>query len=180
MKIYCKKVSKLTLRQQNEIISFLINCFKDVEGFDQLVYSNKDMDLCILVRNKSKKIIAHVSIVKKITYLNNKKYQIGGVGNVAVAENFRHEGLGLKIMKKVNTTLADKKYDLGMLFCSPDLENFYLKLGWIKKISGKIIVQNNEIANTDNDLTFIYPITTSNEEINKWLKNNVHIGNERW
>src|SRR3990167_9387393 len=115
MIIEVKEVKRLSDQEKSDIKKCLIPCFSKFPAFARSVYTNPELDVCILLKDGDN-IIAHVSIVRRGVKHGRKVYKIGGVGNVAVRKNLRHKGYGNKVLQKANAVLKKGKYDLGLLF----------------------------------------------------------------
>jgi len=177
MKIIIKKIKELDKQQTNDIKKFLISCFPDSPGFPIKVYTNPDLDVAIIGYDKGK-IISHSSIIKRTILYKNKKYLVGGVGNVAVLKNERRQGIGTEIMRATNQTLKKFNYDLGLLFCHPDLIEFYVGAGWVEK-EGRIYY--SERGNLEHESTSLfYPLKLDPVDLNVWKTEEIHIGEDTW
>jgi len=177
-KIIKKKTKNLTHSELDEIKSFLINCFNDNPNFLKSVYSNLDLDECLLLYSNNK-LIGHIGINRRIISHKNKIYIIGGIGDVAVDEKYRNQGLGNKLIKEVNKVIEEEDYNLGILFNHPKLDNFYSSCGWIPKDSGKIFATINGILE-DQQRTFLLPLKLTEEDLKIWENEDINIGNGSW
>jgi predicted N-acetyltransferase YhbS len=178
MIIEVKKVKRLTNQEKNNVRKFLIPYFSRFPAFANSVYTNSELDACILLKDRDD-IIGHVSIVKRGVKLGGKLYKIGGVGNVAVCKDLRHKGYGSKALQKANAVLRKGKYDLGLLFCHPKLDNFYTNCGWIKKEKGKIYYSENGREKHEST-TYLLPVNLNQGNLDKWLHNDIHVGEGTW
>jgi predicted acetyltransferase len=178
MRIIKKKTKNLTSSELNIVKKFLIECFDDNLDFPNIVYTTPDLDECLLLYIDNK-LIGHVGINKRIINHKNKTYIIGGIGDVAIDEKYRNQGLGNKLMKEVNKVLKKENYDLGVLFNHPKLDNFYSSCDWIPKDKGKIFAKINEILE-DQQRTFLLPINLTKKDLEIWKNEDINIGNGSW
>jgi predicted acetyltransferase len=177
-KLISKKIVALSLKEKEEIKRFLINCFKDNLEFKDVVYTNSNLEECLLLYSNNK-LIGHIGINKRIINHKNKKYIIGGIGDVAIDQIYQKQGMGKKMMEKINGILKKENYDLGVLFCHPRLDHFYTYCGWVKKEKGLILATVNGVLQ-DQRRTFFLPINLSTKEIEIWNQNDINIGNGSW
>lgn len=173
-----KKIKDLSFKEKEEIKLFLIQVFKDNLNYKNHVYANPDLNECLLLYRENK-LIGHIDVTKRIINYKNKQYLIGGIGDVAIDKNYRKNGFGNKMMKKINEILKEEKYNLGVLFCHPKLDNFYSSCGWIPKDNGKIFATVNGILK-DQMRTFLLPIELTEEDIKIWNNEDINIGNGSW
>jgi predicted GNAT family N-acyltransferase len=84
-----------------------------------------DLHLLLLEDNIT---IAYLNLINIELEINNEKYKSLGVGNVCSAE--KGKGFGNKLMKLTNQFIK-KNRKPGLLFCKPELINFYGKFNWV-------------------------------------------------
>jgi predicted acetyltransferase len=173
-----KKIKGLTPLELEEIKSFLIKCFDNNPDFVSTVYTNPDLNECLLLYI-SNKLVGHIGINKRIINHQNKTYVIAGIGDVAIDNQYRSQGLGNMLMKEVNKIIKENEYDLGVLFCHPKLDNFYSSSGWFSKNNGKIFATVNG-ALEDQRRTFLLPIRLTKRETEIWNNKDINIGNGSW
>lgn len=178
IKIIKKKIKNINPPELEKIKNFLVKCFDDNSDFINTVYTNLDLDECLLLYLNNK-LIGHIGINKRKINHKNKIYIIGGIGDVAIDEKYRSQGLGNKLMKEVNKILKEENYDLGVLFCHPKLDKFYSSCGWIPKNNGKVFAMVNGILE-DQRRTFLLPIKLTGKDIEIWDNEDINIGNGSW
>lgn len=172
------KICELDPSIKNEIIEMLIECFPDNPNYKNSVYTNPDLEMCVLAYN-NELLVGHVGITKRNVYHEGRDYLVGGIGDVAVVKEVREKGLGKEIMIKTNQLLKKEGYDLGLLFCHPDLDKFYSKCGWKKKEKGKIYAFRHG-KNEDQRRTFYFPLMLDENEISVWNTQDIQIGKGSW
>ncbi len=173
-----KKVNRLEKDELAMIKNFLINIFSDHDGYEKSVYTNPDLDSCVLMYLDNR-FIGHVGITKRIVDHKSREYLVGGIGDVAIDKKLQGKGLGKILMKEVEKQLRLDNYDLGVLFCHPDLDKFYASCGWKKKETGKIWAIRKGVKE-DQRRTFILPLKMNIEEINVWNTDEIEIGVGSW
>ncbi|MDD2483054.1 MAG: GNAT family N-acetyltransferase [Candidatus Shapirobacteria bacterium] len=173
-----KKIKDLILEEKEEIKKFLIEIFKDNSSYKNTVYTNPDLNECLLLYIENK-LVGHISITKRIINYKNKQYLVGGIGDVAIDKEYREKGFGNKLMKEVNKILKEGNYDLGILFNHPKLDNFYSSCDWIPKDNGKIFATVNGILE-DQMRTFLLPINLTEKDLEVWKNEDINIGNGSW
>lgn len=178
IKIVVKKVENLNPKEKAIIKKFLIEVFADSIGYSDCVYTNPALELCILVFIKND-LVGHLGITRKIVRHNEKIYQIGGVGDVAVLKNKRNLGIGSLILNKCKQILKKNNFNLGLLFCHPDLYKYYSSCGWIQKENGLIYATVNGIEE-DQMFTCFLPINLEQKDIIYWNNNNINVGMGSW
>ena len=76
-------------------------------------------------------IVAHVGMVERVVTVGDTAVRAAGVMNVFVALAKKGLGLGARVMLAAASEALHRDYDIGLLFCVPDLENFYATAGWL-------------------------------------------------
>ena len=178
VKIVKKKIKEITSSELKNIKKFLIKCFDDNPDFKNTVYTNSYLDECLLLYSDIK-LIGHIGINRRIINHKNKTYIIGGIGDVAIDEKYRNQGLGNKLMKEINKVLKEEDYNLGVLFNHPKLDNFYSSCGWIPKDNGRIFAMINGVLE-DQMRTFLFPINLTENDLEIWKNEDINIGNGSW
>jgi predicted N-acetyltransferase YhbS len=178
IKIVVKKINTLNPKEKESIKKFLIEVFANSVGYSDCVYTSPDLELCILVYIKNN-LVGHLGITRKTVNHNEKIYQIGGVGDVAILKNKRNLGIGSLILDKCNQTLKKNNFDLGLLFCHPDLYKFYSSGSWIQKENGLIYATVNGVKE-DQMFTCFLPIKLDQKDIIYWNNNDIDVGVGSW
>lgn len=173
-----KKIKDLNVSERKEIISFLTGCFSDNPDYKSSVYSNPDLESCVLLY-QNKELVGHVGITRGQIVHNDKPFMIAGIGDVAIKQDLRHSGLGVLIMKELIVMLKSQDYDIGVLFCHPKLHDFYTKSGWQKKEQGKIFTERKGVLE-DQRLTYLLPLRLSEEDLLIWNMQDINIGKGSW
>ena len=83
------------------------------------------------VRTVGVQLVSHVQVRPiPIQEGQGRSIRIGAVGGVMTYPQFRREGHASALMRKAEVHIRDGVFDLGMLFCDPENEPFYVALGW--------------------------------------------------
>lgn len=178
IKVVKKKIKEITPSELKIIKNFLIKCFDDNSKFSNVVYNNPYLEECLFLYLDNK-IIGHIGINRRIISHKNKTYIIGGVGDVAIDNEYRGKGFGSKLMKEVSKILKKENYNIGVLFNHPKLDNFYSSCGWIPKDNGKIFATINGILE-DQQRTFLLPLELTKEDLKIWENEDINIGDGSW
>ena len=173
-----KKVIDLTSEEKETIKKFLVEVFIDRPDYSDNVYTGPGLEYCISAYLENE-LVGHVGITRRVVEHNGKSYQVGGIGDLAVSKNHRKIGLGGLVLNKCKEVLIENDFDLGLLFCHPDLNRFYSSCGWVKKEKGLIYATVNEVKE-DQMLTYFLPINLDNNEISCWNTDDFDVGVGSW
>lgn len=176
--IVTNKINELSSEVLVKIKRFLVGCFLDNPDYEKSVYTNPDLDSCVLLY-QDKVLVGHVGITRRIIVHHNKPFTIAGIGDVAIEPELRNSGLGILIMKELKEVLKSQDYDIGVLFCHPKLHDFYTKSGWQKKEKGKIFAKRKGILE-DQRLTYLLPLKLDKNETNIWNNEDINVGSGSW
>lgn len=75
-------------------------------------------------------ILAHVGVVDRTVRVGDLSFRAAGVQNVYSLPNARGRGLAKKALACAMGAAAERGYDIGLLFCVPELEAYYAGDGW--------------------------------------------------
>ncbi len=171
-------ISNLSKVQKDEIKEFLINVYSDNPNYKKSVYTNSDLETCVLMY-LGNEMVGHAGITKRTVKVDSKDYLVAGVGDVAIKPELQGKGLGKLLMEKANEVIKSEDYYLGLLFCHPKLDSFYTSAGWTKKENGKIYALRHGQPE-DQRLSYILPLKLNQEELNKWNNKDINIGEGSW
>jgi len=178
MNTVVKNIKDLNSSERNEIVNFLIGCFSENPDYKNSVYSNPDLDSCVLLY-QDKELVGHVGITRRKIIQTDRPYVIAGIGDVAIKPELRHSGLGIQIMNELNKVLKSQDYDVGILFCHPKLHDFYAKSGWYKKEVGKVFAERKGVLE-DQRLTYLLPLKLDKTDMDIWNSEDIAIGIGNW
>ena len=86
-------------------------------------------------------VLALVGVHLRECRVNEEAVLVGGIGGVKTHPVARCQGLASKAIAIAVKFLAEKRADLGVLFCELDLVAFYERLGW-KLFPGTSLLRN--------------------------------------
>jgi hypothetical protein len=82
-------------------------------------------------------------------------------------------------MQKTAKVLQENQFDLGLLFCHPDLFKFYSSCDWIEKEKGLIFATTNGIKE-DQMFTCYLPISLDSNSLINWSNDDIDVGTGGW
>jgi GNAT superfamily N-acetyltransferase len=92
------------------------------------------------VRADGNLLVSHAQIVVPDLERAGRPLRIAGVGGVMTYPQFRGEGHGTAVMRRATDHIrTDPSFDVGMLFCDPDVIPFYERFGWMTLPGGRVI-----------------------------------------
>ena len=93
------------------------------------------------VRADGDLLVSHAQIVVPEVTDDGRALRIAGVGGVMTYPQFRGEGHGAAVTRRATDhILADPSFDVGMLFCGPEMVAFYRRFGWSVVPAGRVHV----------------------------------------
>jgi len=109
---------------------------RDQENYRAVVDEFTDADHLMLKLQEI--VIAHLFILPRRIQVNGTVQQAGGIA--AVYTQPTHEGQGLmgQLLAAAKSRMTIAGYGLGLLFCDPEMRNFYAKKGW-REFSGPLV-----------------------------------------
>jgi aminoglycoside 2'-N-acetyltransferase I len=97
-------------------------------------------DLRVMVES-DEQLVCHVGITRREGIWDGRKIRIGGIGGVATHPNFRRHGFASVALNAAVATLKDERAtDFAMLFCEPQLTDFFTGRGW-KPFTGEVFAE---------------------------------------
>jgi GNAT superfamily N-acetyltransferase len=92
------------------------------------------------VRADDDLLVSHAQIVVPDLERDGRRLRIAGVGGVMTYPQFRGEGHGTAVMRRTTDHIRiDASFDVGMLFCEPDVIPFYERFGWTTLPANRVI-----------------------------------------
>ena len=172
------KITDLAETKIKTIKEFLIDVYSDVPSYNNSVYTNPNLDTCILMYEENE-LIGHAGITKRSVNIKNKVYKVAGIGDIAIKPKLQGKGLGNILMKKTNEVIKAEGYDVGLLFCHPKLSNFYSGCRWVKKEKGKVFaLQHGQLE--DQRLSYLLPLKLDLECLGIWNNEDINVGKGSW
>jgi hypothetical protein len=84
----------------------------------------------ILTQDNSGKILSQVALIFRDAHWNSEPLRVGGIAGVGTTPKFRHNGLATAGKRRAVEILVEEDFDIGALFCAPEMVPFYARLGW--------------------------------------------------
>ncbi|MGO9111050.1 MAG: GNAT family N-acetyltransferase [Thermoguttaceae bacterium] len=76
------------------------------------------------------KVMGHVGIIERRIRCGNVPVRVAGIQSLAVASDWRRSGLSQRLMIGAMHEARRRGVRFGLLFCVPELEGFYARMGW--------------------------------------------------
>ena len=77
------------------------------------------------------KPLSHVGLLRRTVKVNSEPINVAGVGGVVTVPEAQRRGLAQRVMKHAQDyTERDWAVDAGLLFCLPQKERYYGRMGW--------------------------------------------------
>ncbi len=132
--------NKITAEVDKKIRSLLCHCFPNSKGYFSKKRSWNDVAPAYsLLFEENKKIHGHVGVILRTIQAVEEKIKIAGIQSLAVFKTLRGTGLAKELMVEAMEVALSKGIEFGLLFCVPELEKYYKKLGW-KTVSEPVIM----------------------------------------
>lgn len=75
-------------------------------------------------------VASHVGLLQHRVEVDGQAYRVGGVGGVVTLPHQQGKGYASALMEEACRRLAAWHVDAGLLFCRPQLEEFYSRRDW--------------------------------------------------
>jgi len=106
-------------------------------------------------------IVTHVAIVDRTAIVGpgSSKVNVAGIQSVSVLPDYRGKGFSDKAMAISMDEAKKRGFDAGLLFCLPQLEKVYVRMGWakIEALVYKIDDKKGKIPKSGEDIVMFYP-----------------------
>jgi GNAT superfamily N-acetyltransferase len=80
-------------------------------------------------------LISYAAVVQTTIEHAGHIYQVCGFGNMFTFPPHRREGHGQKLLRMATEMIRQSEVDLGILYCDPKMESFYVSEGWLTTLS---------------------------------------------
>jgi GNAT superfamily N-acetyltransferase len=94
----------------------------------------------LLTRAGSGRVLSQVALIFRDGRWNSTPLRIGGIAGVGTDPKFRGQGLATVGVKRATEILVDEGFDIGALFCAPEMVPFYERLGW-RRFDGAVFIK---------------------------------------
>lgn len=138
-----------------------------------------------IVLEEAGDVVAHVGVVERTIAVGDgrpegsgvAKLRSAGIQNVYVLPEFRGKGLSRPVMDLSMAEAGARGYEIGFLFCKPELEKVYVACGWINLGVRKIIRvdQGREIEMAGRNIAMFYPLS-----IKEFPEGIIHLRGNDW
>ena len=112
---------------------FLVLCFDAASGafFMQSRHWHGAAPEYSVIGRVNGELCAHVGVVVRRIRCGKTQVAVAGIQNVGVRPSCRGKGLGPWVMQAAMDEAVRRKIPFGLLFCVPELEHYYARLGWV-------------------------------------------------
>lgn len=100
-------------------------------------------DLCFVAVDAGR-IVSTLQVFRKTVRLNGAAVEVGGVGNVFTAAEYRERGLASELLNRAVAAMEAHGFDLSLLFATR-LE-FYGRLGWLSHARHLVFIERAPVA----------------------------------
>ena len=109
----------------------LCECFpSDAEAFSLRRAWNEVRPAYSVFGRDGDQVVGQVGIVERRITCGGVPARVAGIQSLAVARNWRRSGLSQRLMTAAMNEARRRGARHGLLFCLPQLEGFYGRLGW--------------------------------------------------
>lgn len=125
------------------------------------------------------KWVSVVEVVERTITVGGQPVRIGGVGGVSTFPEYRHKGYSAMALREAARLMFDDlNVEFGMLFCAPEMEVFYGKLGWqpIRERFRHVDHWDNSRDKWDEDFMILPPPGSSRQ----WPEGEVDLNGHGW
>ncbi len=132
----------ITDELDSAIRNILVECFpKDSEHFSRQRWWHSRYDWIAVATYPEETIAACLSIVERSIKAGGSDLQIAGVGNACALPCWRKKGIIDRVMEFALEEARKRGLGAGLLFCLPELEKVYKRMGW-KKIDAAVVMND--------------------------------------
>ena len=141
----------------------LVECFSlDVEYFSKQSWWHSRPQWRTLVQNDKGQVVGHIAIVVRDVAVGEdaESVKVAGIQSVFVRPQLQGTGLSDRIMKMSMLRADQQGLDAGFLFCIPELEKVYARMGW-QKIDAEVLMQDeqdNTVPIPGKNIAMVYPL----------------------
>jgi GNAT superfamily N-acetyltransferase len=123
-------------------------------------------------------VIAHVGVVDRVISAGGHALRVAGIQNVFVLPEFRRRGLTTALMEAAMREAAARDFDLGLLFCVPEIERVYSRSGWLTldpRPTIRVDESGNEVEIPGKNIAMFYPLRQPS-----FPQGVLHLGGNDW
>jgi len=118
----------------------------------------------VLGRDYIGSIIAHAAVVERVVIVgsDSTKVRVAGIQSFCVLPDYRGTGLSDRMMFLAMEQAGKQGFDAGLLFCLPEFEMVYGRMGWSKLNAPVYMIDGREGKTLipAKNITMFYPLGT--------------------
>ena len=123
-------------------------------------------------------VAAHTGVVDRTVRVGDRQIRVAGIQNLFVLPEYRGRGLCDQVMEAAMSEASKRDYDIGLLFCVPELARVYERCGW-SNLGCRDVIRIDErgldAALPTKNITMFYPLATS-----EFPDGSVHLQGNDW
>lgn len=116
----------------------------------------------ILGKDFRDSVVAHIAVVERTVDVGEdlSKVRVAGVQSFCVSQDHRGIGMSNRIMSMAMEEASRRRFDVGLLFCTDELEAIYNRMGWHKLNSDVFMLDEEKckILIPAKNITMYYPL----------------------
>jgi GNAT superfamily N-acetyltransferase len=153
----------ISVELDRSIRNTLVVCFPA----DRDYYSKQSWWYCIpiyrvLARDSKDVIVAHAAVVRRDVVVGESSLtvRVAGIQSFCILPNYRGTGLSDTMMSVVMQEAKRRSFNAGLLFCLPQLEPVYGRMGWSRLDAAVYMAddkENRKLIPAKN-ITMFYPL----------------------
>jgi GNAT superfamily N-acetyltransferase len=150
----------------------LVECFRpDAEYFSRQSWWHSRPAWRVLAVGDGGKVIGHIAVVARTVSVGPGRVPVSsaGIQSVFVRPEYRGKGLSDQIMAQAMAEAERRQLDAGLLFCVPEYEPVYQRMGWVK-IDANVLMRNEEgkaVPIPGKNITMVFPLNNKEFPIGK-------------
>lgn len=160
-----------------EIRRGLVECFpNDAELFSRTRAWHGSAPAFSAVLERDRRVIAHVGVVERLVRVGDDLLAVAGVQNVFVLPRFRGQRLSDGLLNAAMVEAQRRGADAGLLFCSPELQRTYERVGWrrIDASVTRVDEHGGEVGLPTGNFPMVLGLN------HDWPDGNVHLRGNDW
>jgi GNAT superfamily N-acetyltransferase len=141
----------------------LVECFPpDTEYFSRQSWWHTRPAWRVLAVGDDGQVIGHVAVVVRTVSVGPGRVPVrsAGIQSFFVRPEYRGRGLSDKIMAQAMAEAEQRQLDAGLLFCVPEYEPVYERMGWTR-IDANFLMRNDEgkaVPIPGKNMAMVYPL----------------------
>jgi predicted acetyltransferase len=156
------KEEAVTPKLDEAIRRGLVRCFPwEAETFEQTRAWHGSAPAWSVILDHEGEIIGHVGVVDRVISVGGHELRVAGIQNVFILPEFRGRGVSTPLLDKAMQEATQQGFDLGMLFCVPELERVYERAGWLTlgmRETVRVDETGQEVPLPEKNIAMFYPL----------------------